>query len=241
LADTDEGPLYGIAPNRPLSADFQPGDVVTIGDRKKFETTVVRSVDDVQKVVLVDPLASTQWDLDYPGSHPADNPDTPDNFTLPLCYLRKYDPPGTPVYYWGRVDDEWDIVHGQHGRRLVVNFSYIPLDLSRRPVPASTGGHGSISPPKDYAQWHEFVRQIVFHVIDRYGPAAATFYYSVGNEYNFSIFWGGTKDEFYEYYDYTVNAVLTAFADRGFDTSQVIVGGLEAAGLGGVGWTRDAL
>ncbi len=241
VTDIEEGPLYGIAPNRPLSGDFHPGDIVTIGDRKKYETTVVRSVDDVQSVVFVDPLSTTQWDLDYAGSHPADNPDTPDNFTLPLCYLRKFAPHGTPVYYWGRLDDEWDIVHGQHGRRLVVNFSYIPLDLSRKPVPASTGGHGSISPPKDYLQWHGFVRQLVFHLIDRYGAASLDFYYSVGNEFNFSLFWGGTKDEFYEYYDYTINAVLTAFADRGLDASRVIVGGLEAAGLGGVSWTRDAL
>ncbi len=203
----------------------------------------MRGVDERARVVKLDRLLTppSSWILDYAGSHPPDNPDTPDNFTLPLCYLRKLDPAGTPVYYWRRLDDEWDIVHGQHGRRVQVNFSYTPLDLARDPVPAHPGGHGSISPPKDWPQWHEFVRQVVFHLIDRYGAAALDFQYSFGNENNFSIFWSGTKDEFYETYDYTVNAVLTAFEDRGLDASRVQVGGIEAPSLGGVGWIRDAL
>ncbi len=243
IADLPEGPLYGIPPGRPLSEDYHPGDLVTVADREKYEITEVLSVDDRKRTVKVRKLATPPgaWILDYPGSHPADNPDTPDNFTLPLCYLRKLNPAGTPVYYWRRIDDEWDLVHGTYGRRLVVNFSYTPLDLAREPVPASPGGHGAISPPKDWLQWHGFVREVVFHLIDRYGAAARDFDYSVGNENNFSIFWSGGKDGFYELYDYTVNAVLTAFENRGLDTSGVQVGGIEAAGLGGRGWIQDAL
>ncbi|MDH3593138.1 MAG: thrombospondin type 3 repeat-containing protein, partial [Planctomycetota bacterium] len=121
------------------------------------------------------------------------------------------------------------------------NFSYTPLDLSLEPVPASTGGHGSISPPKDWLQWHEFVRELTFHLIDRYGAATEDFYWSVGNENNFGIFWSGGKNGFYELYDYTLNAVLTAFEDRALDANAVQVGGIEAAGLGGRGWIRDAM
>src|SRR5262245_5300911 len=242
LVDLPEGPLYGIAPNRPLGGDFHAGDLVTVADREKFEIAQVVSVDDNQGTIKISQLLNppATWILDYPGSHPADNPRTPDNFTLPLCYLRKYSPVGTPLYYWSRIDDEWDIVHGQHGRRLQVNFSYTPLDLAREPVPADKGGHGSIGPPKDWLEWHAFVREIVFHEIDRYGPAALDFYYSVGNENNFSIFWSGGNNGYYEFYDYTVNAVLTAFEDRGLDASRVQVGGIEAAGLGGRTWIQDA-
>ena len=243
LGDLEEGPLYGIAPDRPLTADYLPGDLVTLGDREKFESARVIQVAEGAKIVVLERLdtAAQDWILDYPGSHPPDLPETPDNFTLPLCYLRKLEPPGTPVYYWDRVDDEWDIVHGQHGRRLQVNFSYTPLDLALEPVPGSTGGHGSISPPKDWLQWHDFVRELVFHLLDRYGEAVQDFYFSVGNENNFGIFWSGGKNGFYEYYDYTVNAVLTAFEDWGLPTDNVQVGGIEAAWLGGLGWTKDAL
>lgn len=243
VADLPEGPLYGIAANRPLGDDYHAGDLVTVADRQKFEVAEVVSVDEAKREVKVVQMATLpgSWILEYAGSHPADNPATPDNFTLPLCYLRKYAPIGTPVYYWSRIDDEWDLVHGQHGRRVQVNFSFTPLDLAREPVPASTGGHGSIGPPKDWLEWHEFVRQMVFHLIDRYGASALDFYYSVGNENNFSIFWSGGNNGFYEFYDYTVNAVLTAFEDRGLDEGAVQVGGIEAAGLGGRTWIRDAL
>ncbi len=243
VKDLEEGPLYGIPPDRPLGDDFHTGDLVTIADREKYEVAEVQGVDEHAGVVKVSQLLNlpASWILDYSGSHPNDLPETPDNFTLPLCYLRKHNPIGTPVYYWNRIDDEWDIVHAQHGRRLQVNFSWTPLDLSSEPVPANPGGHGSISPPKSYHQWHDFVREMIFHLIDRYGEPTLDFYYSVGNEHNFPIFWSGGKDGFYELYDYTVNAILTAFEDRGMDASQVHVGGLEAAWYGGRGWTRDAL
>ncbi len=244
VEDLPEGPLYGIERNRPLGTDFLPGDLVTVADREKFEIARVTGVDENKRIVKVEPMttAPSAWILDYAGSRPADDPRTPDNFTLPLCYLRKYSPVGTPVYYWSRIDDEWDVVVGQYGRRIQVNFSYTPLDLAREPVPASTGGHGSIGLPKDWIQWHGFAREMVFHLIDRYGgEAALDFYYSVGNENNFSIFWSAGKNGFYELYDYTVNAVLTAFEDRGLDASRVQVGGIEAAGLGGRSWIKDAL
>ncbi|RMF72995.1 MAG: hypothetical protein D6738_09930, partial [Acidobacteria bacterium] len=243
VTDLEEGPLYGIPPGRPPSDDYHVGDVVSVADREKFELTVVEAVDDAAGIVAVRQLQTppSAWLLDYPGSHPPDSPDTPDNFSKPLCYLRKFSPVGTPVYYWARVDDEWDIVHGQHGRRLQVNLSFTPVDLAREPVPENPGGNGSISPPKDWLEWHEFVRQLALHVIDRYGEAALDFYWSVGNEHNFSTFWSGTKDEFYAFYDVSVNAILRAFEERGLDDDRVIVGGLEAAGLGGRGWLRDAL
>ena len=244
VTDLEEGPLYGIPPGRPLSDDYNEGDIVTVADREKYETAEVRGVVDSLNVVVITKLDNppSSWILDYPGSHPQDLPDTPDNFTLPLCYLRKYDPVGTPVYYWTRIDDEWDIVHGRHGKRLQVNISYVPLDLAREPVPADPGGHGSISPPKNYLQWHDFIRELTFHLIDRYGEAVTDFYYSVGNENNFiGLFWSGTKDEFYEFYDYTTNAFLTAFEDRGLDADRMHLGGIEAAWLGGLTWTRDAL
>ncbi len=241
VADLPEGPLYGIAAGRPLAADYHAGDLVTIADRTKSETATVQSVDDVQHKVTVSRLVNASWTLNYPGSTPADDPDTPDNFTLPLCYLRKFIPAGTQVYYWRRIDDEWDQVHGDFHRRLIVDFTYTPLDLARTPVPASTGGHGSTSPPKDWLAWHTFVRALTLHLIDRYGAAAADFLYSVGNENNFTLFWTGTKNEFLAFYDYTVNAVLLAFEERGFDTAAVKVGGVEAAGLGGRAWTADVL
>ena len=121
VTDLEEGPLYRTPPGRPPSADYHVGDVVGVADRGKFELSVVEDVDDAAGVVAVRTLQTPPgaWLIDYPGSHPPDNPDTPDNFSKPLCYLRKFSPVGTPVYYWDRVDDEWDIVHGRPRARRV--------------------------------------------------------------------------------------------------------------------------
>jgi hypothetical protein len=243
LTDLEEGPLYGIPPGRPLSADYQPDQLVTIADRAKHEVARVLAVDDATNTVTVSPVETPaeDWILDYEGSHPEGNPEVPDNFTKPLCYLRKLAPTGTPVYYWTRIDDEWDIVHGQHGRRLQVNFGYVPLDLASEPVPGNPWGHGSISLPKDDVQWHEFIRKFTFHLIDRYGDATLDFYWSIGNEASFGLSCCPDQNEFYQFYDVSVNAILTAFEDRGLDASRVIVGGIEAVPIGGVGYLRDAL
>jgi xylan 1,4-beta-xylosidase len=243
LADLPEGPLFGIPPNRPLSADFQPNDLVTIGDREKYADAVVQSVDDEANVVVVSPIQTPadSWILDYEGSHPPGNPEVPDNFTKPLCYLRKLAPVGTPVYYWTRIDDEFDIVHGEHGRRLQINFGYVPLDLAREPVPGKDVGHGAISLPKDDLQWHEVVREMTFHLVDRYGEATLDFYWSIGNEAAFGLSCCPDKNEFYRFYDVTANAILTAFEDRGLDAGRVILGGIESVDIGGVDYVRDAL
>jgi hypothetical protein len=243
VTDLEEGPLYGIPPGRPLSQDYHPDDVVTVADREKHEVGRVLAVDDAANTVTISPVETPadEWILDYEGSHPEGNPEVPDNFTKPLCYLRKLAPHGTPVYYWTRIDDEWDIVHGQYGRRLQVNFGYVPLDLASEPVPGNPWGHGSISLPKDDLQWHHFVREFTFHLIDRYGEATLDFYWSIGNEASFGLSCCPDKNEFYRFYDISVNAVLTAFEDRGLDASRVIVGGIEAVPIGGVGYVRDAL
>jgi hypothetical protein len=248
LAEVEGGPPCGVMTNRPLDADFLPGQVVSVGDGEKFEIVNVMSVDNATNTVEVTKLTNTAWVLGEELEHnhvDDDDPDTPDHFSKPETYLRKYNPVGTPVYYWKRVDDEWDIVHGQHGRRLVVCISYVPVDLAKDPVPSRKQGEASISPPKSYLQWHEFIREVTFHLIERYGDKTLDWYWSVGNEPNYSTSWSGTRDEFYEFYDYTANAILTAFEDpeRGLGVSTVQIGGLEPGGATGghVTWVKKAL
>jgi len=244
LAPLPEGPLYGIADDRPLAPDYAPGDTVTIADHRRFEAAQVRGVDESARVVRVGRLSTPPeaWVLERAGSPPPEQPETRDHFTLPLAYLRKLDPPGTPVYYWSRLDHEWDLVHGRYDRDLVVNFAFTPLDLAARPVPFHANGQGSIGPPKDWLQWHGFVREVVLHLIDRYGEAALGFWFSLGNETDIHTRWEGSEAEFHALYDVTANAVLVAFEERGLDAERVRVGGLEAGALfGGTAWVRRAL
>ena len=98
----------------------------------------------------------------------SEDPDAPGLFAPGGCYLRKFSPHGTPCYYWGRLDKEWDLAHRQYGRRLMVNFADATGDLSR--------DGRSWTTVKDYAQWHEVARTIAGHIIDRYGADALDFH-----------------------------------------------------------------
>jgi hypothetical protein len=79
------------------------------------------------------------------------------------------------------------------------------------------------------------VRTITGHLIDRYGAAALGFTYSVFNEPDLGVlFWRTSWDELQRYYDYTTDAILRAFEDRGYPSDKVFVGGLELGGIFGV-------
>jgi hypothetical protein len=141
--------------------------------------------------------------------------------------LRKFRPSGTPVYYWGRLDSEWDIAHRQFHQRLLPNFADAPGDLSLDGRNWTTA--------KDYVELHEATRAVTGHIIERYGPAALDFPWSVFNEPDLGpLFWRSDWNELQKFYDYTVDGVLRAFEDHGYDSGRVRVGGLELAGIFGI-------
>ena len=185
---------------------------------------------DAAKTVLVSGLETPKegWKLAYDRPPPTkENPDAPGLFAAGGCHLLKFRPHGTPAYYWGRLDAEWDLAHRRFGHRLMPNFADAPGDLSADGMPWTTA--------KDYAELHEVVRTITGHVIDRYGDAALTFPWCVFNEPDLGgLFWRcGDWDELQKFYDYTADAILRAFEDRGYDSKKVTVGGLELGGIFG--------
>jgi hypothetical protein len=231
---------YGIKSNRPPSEDYHRDDVVLIADRRKSETATVLEVDDKNKTVTVSKLKTPaeSWKLDYSGSIPKDNPITAGNFSMPRCYLRKFKPSGTLVYFWDRVHEEFDILCKEFGKRLVINFSGTPNDLSIDGNPGKDGGGASPNKPKDYAQYWSFVYTVTDHLIKRFGKRTLEFYYSVCNEYDLpGHFWKDTQEELYRYYDYSIDAVLRAYEDNGLDSNKVKVGGLEIAAI----WNLNTL
>lgn len=221
---------YGIAANRPLAGDYHPGDEVLVADGVHSARTRVIAVDETAKAIRVAAFAVPEggWTLEYGAPLPTrEDPDAPGLFASGGCYLRKHDPPGTPCYYWGRLDKEWDLAHRRNGRRLLVNFADAAGDLAR--------DGRDWTAPKDYAEWHDVVIAITGHVIDRYGgDDALTFVWSVFNEPDLlGIFWRADWNELQTFYDYTVDGILRAFEDRGLDANRVFVGGLELGGIFG--------
>ena len=77
---------------------------------------------------------------------------------------------------------------------------------------ASTGG-AVHSPPNDYAKWQAMIRQVVAHMVQRYGRATvAKWYFEVWNEPDIS-YWHGTPQQYFELYDRTVAGVRAALPE----------------------------
>ncbi len=224
---------YGIASGRPLADDYHPSDEVLIADgvshaRAKVLAVVDDSADARSLLVTLLDEPPAGWKLAYSGPLPeAEDPAAPGLFPPGGCYLRKFRPAGTPCYYWGRLDKEWDIAHRRFGRRLVVNFAEAPGDLS------VDGGNWTY--PKDYAEYHRVVRAYTTHLIERYGDACLDFTWSVFNEPDLArLFWrSGDWDELQRFYDYTVDGILRSFEEAGYDSRRVMVGGLEIGAIFG--------
>jgi len=221
---------YGIPSGRPPSDDYHPGDEVLVADHQHDARAKVIGADDATATVLVTDFETPDggWKLEYAAPLPKqEDPHAPGLFPPGGCFLRKFDPPGTPVYYWARLDREWDLVHRRFRRRLLPNFADAPGDLS------IDGRNWTTA--KDYAELHAVVREITGHVVDRYGDAALDFPWSVFNEPDLGVlFWRSDWNELQKFYDYTVDAILRAFEDRGYDSERVFVGGLELGGIFGV-------
>jgi hypothetical protein len=220
---------YGIPSGRPVSEDYHTGDEVLIADGIHDARTKVVAVDDKTRTIVVETVADPEggWKIPYDGPLPkTENPNAPGLFPPGACYLRKFAPHGTACYYWGRLDKEFDLLHRQHGRRLLVNFADAAGDLS------IDGRNWTTA--KDLAQWHETVREITGHLIDRYGASTLDFDWSIFNEPDLGgHFWRRDWDELQRFYDYTVDGILRAFEDRGLDSDRVFVGGVELAAIFG--------
>ena len=220
---------YGVPAGRALSEDYQPGHEILVADGVSDARSKVLAVDDTARTLLIAPLAEPEggWHLAYQAAPPVEeNPDAPGLFAAGGTHLRRFDPPGTPVYYWGRLDKEWDVAVKTGGRRLAVNFVEAPSDLSLTGRPYTR--------PKDYAVWHEVVHTVAGHLIDRYGDASLDFAWSVFNEPDIvGDYWRFHWDEVQRFYDYTTDGVLRAFEDRGYDSNRVRVGGWELGAIFG--------
>ena len=221
---------FGIPDGRPVSDDYHPGDEVLIADGIHDARTTVVVADDGASTVTVAPFAmpSGGWKIAYEGPLPKrEDPDAPGLFAPGGCYLREYQPHGNACYYWGRLDKEWDLAVRRYGRRVLPNLADAPGDLSRDGRSWTTA--------KDLAQWHEVARTITDHIIDRYGADAQNFTWSIFNEPDLGpLFWRGDWNELQMFYDYTTDAVLRAFEDRGYSSDKVFIGGLELGAIFGV-------
>ncbi|MGY4771952.1 GH39 family glycosyl hydrolase [Kribbella sp. CWNU-51] len=138
---------------------------------------------------------------------------------------------GEPSYDFEVVDAIYDKLLAI-GLRPVVELGFMPRDLASDPAKTVFAYGAIISPPKSYERWHDLVRALVQHLLDRYGPdQVLTWDFEVWNEANLEVFWSGTKAEWLHLYDVTAAAVKSV-------DERLAVGGPSSAAAG---WVDDLL
>ncbi|TWD74740.1 xylan 1,4-beta-xylosidase [Kribbella amoyensis] len=138
---------------------------------------------------------------------------------------------GQPVYDFTVVDAIYDKVLAI-GLRPVVELGFMPRDLASDPGKTVFEYGAIISPPKSYDRWAALVRELVEHLIERYGlDEVLGWDFEVWNEANLEVFWSGTKAEWMRLYDVTAAAVKSV-------DQRLAVGGPSSAAAG---WVDDLL
>ena len=126
------------------------------------------------------------------------------------------------LYSFFNVDRIFDFLLSI-GMKPFIELSFMPETLA--------SGHktvfdyeANVTPPKDYFQWGIFMRELVTHLIERYGrEEVRSWYFEVWNEPNLHHFWTGTQDDYFKLYRYTVEAI------KGVDASLRVGGPATAA------------
>lgn len=142
---------------------------------------------------------------------------------------------GAAVYDWKNLDAIMDYLVSID-MEPVVEMSFMPKALASGTQTFGWYGGvpGNITPPKDWNKWRELCYQFAKHLSDRYGAAkVAAWHFEIWNEPDLTIFWTGSKEDYFRLYDYAVDGILKANPDAK-------VGGPSIAISGG-SWIDDFL
>ena len=139
---------------------------------------------------------------------------------------------GEPVHDFTGVDRVYDHIL-MLGLTPVVELSFMPHDLAADPSKTVFAYGAIVSPPKDWSRWYDLVRDLVAHLVQRYGPERVRdeWSFEVWNEANLEVFWSGTPAEYLQLYDVTADAV------RAVDPGLKVGGPSSAA----AGWVEELL
>lgn len=102
-----------------------------------------------------------------------------------------YKGPGN--YDWTNFDTYLDAIVAANMRPLM-ELSFMPSALARN--------GSSRDPAGDLNAYRDFIQAVVQHAVDRFGADdVGNWYWEVWNEFNYSGFWNGTEDEYFQMYD----------------------------------------
>jgi xylan 1,4-beta-xylosidase len=114
---------------------------------------------------------------------------------------------GSLAFDFTVVDDLYDRILAL-GIRPVVELGFMPAVIASDPEQTVFEYRGIISPPRDWAEWHETVGALGSHLVERYGlDEVSQWGFEVWNEPNLEVFWTGTQDDYLRLYEEAARAL----------------------------------
>ena len=114
---------------------------------------------------------------------------------------------GSLAFDFTIVDELYDQVLAL-GIHPVVELGFMPAAIARDPDQTVFEYRGIISPPREWAEWHQTVGALAAHLVERYGvDEVARWGFEVWNEPNLEVFWTGTQDDYLRLYDEAASAI----------------------------------
>ncbi|WP_162307067.1 GH39 family glycosyl hydrolase [Schaedlerella arabinosiphila] len=115
------------------------------------------------------------------------------------------------------------------GMKPYVELSFMPKHLASSDAKCGFYYGGCIAPPRDDAEWADFIKKFVSYLIDRYGAEEVECWpFEVWNEPDVFVFWAGTKEQYFHLYEVTARAVKEV-------DDKIRVGGPAASGSKWIG------
>jgi len=115
-----------------------------------------------------------------------------------------------PTYDWSKFDVYLAAIAAAN-MRPVIELSFMPKDL------AKSGDSRDV--PKDLTVYKQFIQAVVQHAVDKFGASdVSKWYWEVWNEPNYSGFWNGTMDDYFNLYDAAAAGATAALPN-------IIIGG----------------
>ncbi|MEO8475170.1 MAG: cellulase family glycosylhydrolase [Chryseolinea sp.] len=88
------------------------------------------------------------------------------------------------------------------------------MELSFMPSTLSSGSdtvfnyHGNITPPRNFVEWENFIKDLVQHWVDRYGlDEVSQWFFEIWNEPNLKAFWTGSQNDYFLLYRHAVKGI----------------------------------
>jgi len=120
---------------------------------------------------------------------------------------------GNPIYNFEVIDKMCDIWLASNCKPFF-EIGFMPMDLAdmtgielEENRIAQYRRIGWNRPPKDYDKWYNLIKELMIHLVERYGEKELeTWYFEMWNEPDID-YWKGTHEEFCKLYDYTEAAI----------------------------------